>query len=51
MKKLLNTLFITTEDIYLSDDHDSVVITQKGKKLSQLPLKDLDGIIMLVTSV
>ena len=46
MKKLLNTLFITTEDIYLSDDHDSVVITQKGKKLSQLPLKDLDGIIM-----
>ena len=46
MKKLLNTLFITTEDIYLSEDHDSVVLTRKGEKLDQRPLKDLESIVM-----
>lgn len=46
MRKLLNTLFITSEDIYLTEDHGSVVLNQKGKKVGQFPLHILEDILL-----
>ena len=38
MKHLLNTLFVTTEDIYLSLDGENVVANQDRKELARYPL-------------
>ncbi len=45
MKKLLNTLFVTTEDIYLAEENENVVLYRKDKKVGQFPLHILDNII------
>ncbi len=44
MKKLLNTLYVTTEKAYLSLDGENVVIEAEGKKLGRVPLHTLEGI-------
>ena len=45
MKHLLNTLFVTTEDIYLSLDGENVVANQDRKELARYPLHTLEGIV------
>jgi CRISPR-associated protein Cas1 len=45
MKKLLNTLYVTTQGSYLHLEGETVVIKVKGKKVNQLPLHLLDGIV------
>ena len=45
MKKLLNTLYITTEDAYISLDGENVVIQQNKKTLGRFPLHQLEGIV------
>jgi len=45
MKKLLNTLFITQPDVYLSLDGDNVVLLKDQDKLGRLPLHNLESII------
>lgn len=45
MKKLLNTLFVTTEDAYLSLDGENVVINKDRQELARFPLHTLSGII------
>ncbi|MFD2370673.1 type I-C CRISPR-associated endonuclease Cas1c [Brevibacillus sp. GCM10020057] len=45
MKKLLNTLFITQPDAYLSLDGDNVVVLRDQEKLGRVPLHNLDSII------
>ena len=45
MKKLLNTLFVTSEDIYLSLDGENVVANQNGKEAARYPLHTLSSII------
>ncbi len=45
MKKLLNTLYITTPERWLSLDGENVVISESGSEIGRLPLHDLDGII------
>ncbi|GGG18972.1 type I-C CRISPR-associated endonuclease Cas1c [Paenibacillus abyssi] len=45
MKKLLNTLFITTPDVYLSLDGDNIVLLKEEEKLGRLPLHNLESII------
>lgn len=45
MKKLLNTLFITQPDVYLSLDGDNVVLIKEQKKIGRLPLHNLESII------
>lgn len=47
MKKLLNTLYVTTENAYLSLDGENVVISAEDKQLGRLPLHTLDGIVVL----
>ncbi len=44
MKHLLNTLFVTTEDAYLSLDGENAVICQKDVVLGRFPLHTLESI-------
>ncbi|MEC0230015.1 type I-C CRISPR-associated endonuclease Cas1c [Paenibacillus alba] len=45
MKKLLNTLYITQPDVYLSLDGDNIVVLKDEEKLGRLPLHNLEAII------
>ncbi|MFX3631631.1 MAG: type I-C CRISPR-associated endonuclease Cas1c [Candidatus Pristimantibacillus sp.] len=45
MKKLLNTLFITQSDVYLSLDGDNIVLLKEQEKLGRLPLHNLESIV------
>lgn len=45
MKKLLNTLYITTPGRYLSLDGENVVISEKETLIGRVPLHNLDGIV------
>lgn len=44
MRHLLNTLFITSEDIYLSLDGENVVANRDGQAVARYPLHTLSGI-------
>lgn len=44
MKRLLNTLYITTPEAYLSKDGTNVVVSQKGVELFRIPIQNLDSI-------
>ena len=44
MKKLLNTLYITTPDRYLSLDGETVVISAERKEIARIPLHNLERI-------
>lgn len=45
MKKLLNTLFITQPDVYLSLDGDNIVLLKGQEKLGRLPLHNLESVV------
>ena len=45
MRHLLNTLFLTTEDAYLSLDGENVVVSRGKEELARFPLHNLEGII------
>src|SRR5699024_7175923 len=45
MKKLLNTLFVTKPNVYLSLDGDNVVLLKEKEKLGRLPLHNLESIV------
>lgn len=45
MKKLLNTLYITSPDRYLSLDGENVVILCENQEIGRLPLHNLEGIV------
>ncbi|WP_203362560.1 type I-C CRISPR-associated endonuclease Cas1c [Bacillus sp. REN10] len=45
MKKLLNTLFITQPDVYLSLDGDNIVLLKEQDKLGRLPLHNLESVV------
>ena len=44
MRKLLNTLYVTREEGYLSLDGENVVLTEKGKEIVRLPFANLENI-------
>lgn len=44
MKKLLNTLYVTTPDTYLSLEGETIVITKDKEKIGRLPFHNLEGI-------
>lgn len=46
MKKLLNTLFITTETAYLSLDGENVVVRDNDREIGRLPIHTIDGILI-----
>ncbi len=45
MKKLLNTLYVMTENAYLSLDGENVVISAEGRDLGRVPLHTVDGVV------
>ena len=45
MRKLLNTLYVTTPDAYLSLDGENVVVLKDDEKLLRVPLHNLEGIV------
>ncbi|MFI3175455.1 MAG: type I-C CRISPR-associated endonuclease Cas1c [Bacillota bacterium] len=45
MKPLLNTLFVTSEDVYLALDGENVVVKKEDKILHRFPLHNLSGIV------
>ena len=45
MRKLLNTLFILTEDHYLSLDRENVVVNCGKEEVARFPLHTLEGIL------
>lgn len=45
MRKLLNTLYITSDDLYLSCRNENVVVYRKNEITAQFPLVNLEGII------
>ncbi len=44
MKKLLNTLFVTTPDAYLALDGENIVVKKNSDILNRFPLHNLEGI-------
>lgn len=45
MKKLLNTLFITQPNVYMSLDGDNIILLKQKEKLGRLPLHNLESIV------
>ncbi|WP_206922708.1 type I-C CRISPR-associated endonuclease Cas1c [Alicyclobacillus suci] len=45
MKKLLNTLFITQPDVYLSLDGENIVLLKEHEKLGRRPMHNLEAIV------
>ena len=45
MRKLLNTLYVMTEDAWLSLDGENIVIEAEGRELGRFPLHGLEGIV------
>lgn len=45
MKQHLNTLYVTTQGVYLSKEGETVVVSKDKVRLIQLPIKGLGGIV------
>lgn len=45
MKKLLNTLYLTQDNFYLTRERDNIVIKQDSKVISRFPYRIIDGIV------
>lgn len=45
MRKLLNTLFVTTEDVYLALDGENVILLKEESTLARFPLHALQSIL------
>ncbi len=45
MRKLLNTLYVTTPDSFLSKDGDNVVVIVKGIEKFRIPIYNIEGIV------
>ena len=45
MKKLMNTLYVTSENRYLSLDGENIVVLEDQKELGRIPLHNLEGIV------
>lgn len=45
MKRLLNTLYVTSHNRYLSLDGENVVILEKEQEVTRIPLHNLEAIV------
>ena len=46
MKKLLNTLYVTSENSYLGVDGDNIVVYDDKKEIGRLPLHNLERVML-----
>ena len=49
MKRLLNTLYVTTGNKYLSLDGENVVVLEEQKEIGRVPLHNLQASLHLAT--
>lgn len=45
MRRMLNTLYVTSEDLFLSYSNENVVVQRGGEVATRLPLLNLEGIV------
>lgn len=45
MRKLMNTLYVTSPDTYLSLDGENIVVLQDNKEKIRVPMQNLEGIV------
>lgn len=45
MKKLMNTLYVTSENSYLALDGENIVVYEEKAEVGRLPLHNLEGIV------
>ena len=45
MRKLLNTLYITSEDLFLSCSNDNAIVNRGSEVTARFPLQNLEGIV------
>ena len=45
MKKLLNTLYVTSENSYLGLEGETIVVYDNQTEIGRLPLHNLEGIV------
>ena len=45
MRHLLNTLFVTSEDAYLTLDGENIVVKREQTEVGRFPLHNLSGIV------
>lgn len=45
MKKLLNTLYVTQSDVYLSLDGDNIVLQKDKERIGRVPLHNLESVV------
>ena len=45
MRKMLNTLFVTSEEVYLALENENVVVYRDSERAAQYPLQVLEGIL------
>ena len=45
MRHLLNTLFVTSEDVYLALDGENVVVRREKEEVGRFPLHNLEGVL------
>lgn len=44
MKKLLNTLYVTTPEVYLGLDGENIIVKREGELLMRIPLHNLEAV-------
>ncbi len=47
MKRLLNTLYISNPDYYLSLDGENIVVKLKEEEIGRVPLHNIDGVVTM----
>lgn len=45
MRKLLNTLYVTQPDVYLTLDGDNIVLTKDKDRIARMPLHNLESVV------
>lgn len=45
MRKLLNTLYVTSSDAYLSLDGENIVVQKNNEEAARIPLHNLESIV------
>lgn len=48
MKKLLNTLYVTSQDAYLGLEGECVTVKKDGATALRLPLHNLESIVLFI---
>lgn len=48
MKKLLNTLYVTTPDVYLALDGENVVVKKEDRVAMRIPIHNVEAIVRLI---